>query len=265
MKLSYLYQSADDIKYPGVLLRFPICLLISAYLVMYGEPEGFFEFLVLPHFYTALFPSFGITLIVSEIIYISTKVLDHYFVWTNNWYYRILLQFLMCVIIPVLIVCFWAKEYFIDKGVVIDQTNYLKYDITVVVCFILLLNCYYLINYLIKVKFEQQKKKLSNYHQAEHMEVAVIYIEQKISMAINFEGKYSTWPKTLKESLDSLPASDYFLINRSEIIHRDCIESYVPGDSRTLVISLKSYLKVEREFIVSQRKVTAFKQWYHEL
>lgn len=267
MMFTYIYFNNGVVKYPGVLLRFPVCLLVANYLVMYGEPEGFFDFIFLPHYYTALFGSFVITLIVSEYIYICTKLLDFNYPWLKQWYRRVALQTAVCIFGPIVLVYFAAGYYFKINGVEIDQTNYLKYDIIVVVCFILLLNSYYLINYLLKVKFEKKKQRISNrhdQHSSDVNQIAIVYSERKGCIAITFDGKETVWTITLKEILVQLPSKDYFLINRGDVIHRSSIVGFEPAESRTLKLKLNVNVRRQQAFIVSQRKVSDFKVWYKE-
>lgn len=267
MKLSIFATGAKSIKYPGILLRFPLALFIGNYLVVYGEPETFLEFLTIPNYYYALFASVTITLIVSEIIYQATKSLDVYLPWLKNWYSRLLAQFCICVILPIAIVYFTIKKYFLCYGIVIDQTNYLKYDISLVVCLIVLINAYYLITYLLAVKLDQQKQRISSYYSSHDLakdKIAIVYTDNKISMVMTFEGKKIIKTETLKEIFDALPFGEYFAINRSEVVHRDCIVGFEPSISRTLKLSLLVTARQNHEYIVSQRKVAAFKKWYKE-
>lgn len=265
MKFYSLYRFDGVVKYPGVLLRFPMSLIIANYLVMYGEPEGFFEFFSLPHYYTALLGSFAITLVVSELIFIGTKILDYRYAWLQHWYRRVALQTVVCILTPIVLVYFAASYYFKLHGLDIDETNYLTYDITVVVCFILLLNSYYLINYLLKVKVERKKQRISNYHVQEFLDsdqAAVVYSDRKGCIAVSFNGAESVWTSSLKEVVSQLSSENYFLINRGDVVHRRNIIGYEPAESRTLKLTLRVETKRQQVFIVSQRRVADFKKWY---
>lgn len=267
MKFSFLSRQSAPVRYPGALFRFPIALIVAVFLVVYGEPETLLEFLQLPFFYDSLWGSLFITLVISEYIYICTKWLDFRYSWLGAFKKRIGIQFLICVIVPAALDYFLAGHYFGYHDKAVNMVEYLTYDFTVVVCFILLLNSYYLIVYLFKVRITEPKRKLPSLKPSASMTtsktVAVIFAKDKASFAYAFDGEKMVWDKTLKESLNYLDATNYFLINRSEIIHRDSIESYTPGDSRTLKVVLTIPLKEESEFLVSQRRVVAFKRWYN--
>lgn len=262
MKFSNLYPKGA-VHYPGVLLRFPAALIVANYLVVYGEPERQLELIKYPFYYSALLWSGVITVAISEFIYLITKVLDYQYSWKERLERRTGAQFLLGVLIPICMVYGAVAFYFYESNALENYTNYMKFDFPIVMCFVLFLNGYYLIVYLYKIKIV--RKKIPNRYEVKPITlttVAVIFSEDGAIFAYTFEGVKISWPETIDKSMQLLGANDYFLINRSQLVHVSSVVEYLPHYSRTLKLVLIAQLPNEKEFIVSQRRSVAFKNWY---
>lgn len=269
MPLLLLYNASGPVPYFKIQYRIFIALMVAHYLVVHGEPETIWQIFYMPYYYSGLLWSFTVTLIVGEFIYLGTKWLDLYVIWINHKIKRAILQGIVAGLLPIMLIYFLMAYYFLYFGGSNDFQQYLKFDFPIVVCFIIILNTYYFITYLLNFKFQEPKKNLSNdllkKPEPEMVEdMAVVYAQERICFALTFSNELITFPKTLNECLAILAPEDYFLINRSKIVHFASIEDYTIHDSRTLLITLKPYLNLDRKLIVSQRKIVEFKKWYCE-
>jgi len=266
MRFSTVYNYTKPIGYPGAFLRYPLALLVAHYLVVYGEPEKFYEFFYMPYYYPALLVSLLITIMVSEFIYWSTKTLDYYFSWLEDYPYRISSQIIIGVALPLVVVYWCAKYYFSVNGAQANLDEYWRYDYNLVACFIIMLNSYYLIFYVIRIKVEQSRERLPNMLKiplsSRDNDWAIIYAQKKSCVVIDFSGKSIFMEDSLENTIKGLLTDDYFMINRSDVIHYSCIEGYFPNTSRTLELAVNESIAKGRKFIVSQRKAVTFKRWY---
>jgi hypothetical protein len=264
----FLFKS--HIVYPSIYYRILFYLLSAHFIIAYGEPENLFELLKLPYYYFALMGSFVITMIISEYILAVTKYLDVVYLRFSEFNKRISLQIIWGVIATVLLTVVLATLYFLFRGRNIVTEGYFRYDFTVVVCFILFLNAFYLILGLMQNRRYQNKIRIPNKEKPKDdigrssLGIMAIYPTGRGFIAILKNGESIIWTKTLEQSLHELPKEEYFLINRSDIVSRAIIEGYKPGDSRRLKLILKEPLASGRAFIVSQRKVVEFKRWYRD-
>jgi hypothetical protein len=266
MKIYFLSRGKSPVHYPYVWLRFLFALPVAVFLIVYGEPESLWEFLHLPFFYDSLWGTYIITVIISEFIYVGTKWLDFEYGRVGLFKKRIALQFLVCVVLPAGVDYILAGHYFDVHERPANMVEFLVYDFTVVVCFILLLNAYYLIVFLYQLKTIAPKKRFRNQRPKEDLiapeTVAVIFADLKGNFTYDFKGQKASWNKTLKDTLTDLDSNVYFEINRSEIVHRASVIDHNPGGSRTLVLVMSIPLEKGVRFVVSQRRVAEFKRWY---
>jgi hypothetical protein len=264
----FLFKS--HIVYPSIYYRILFYLLFAHFIVAYGEPENFFELLKLPYYYVALMGSFVITMIISEYVLAVTKYLDVVYLRFSAFNKRLGLQIIWGIMATVILAVVLAALYFLFRGRNIVAEGYFRYDFTVVVCFILFLNAFYLILGLIQNRRYQYKTRIPNKEKPKDdagrsaLGIMAIYPTGRGFIAVLKNGELIIWTKTLEQSLNELPESEYFLINRSDIVSRSIIDGYKLGDSRRLKLILKEPLASGRVFIVSQRKAVEFKRWYKD-
>lgn len=260
-----MFPSKTEIIYPPIYWRLLFYLFAAHYIVSYGEPESVFELLKLPFYYLALIGSLIITLIIGEYILAVTKYLDRLYLRLSFLVKRIYNQALWGIISTVLLAVIMASLYFWFRGTDIVTAGYFRYDFTLVVGFILLLNTVYLIIGLVQYRHSQLKIRIPNKEKPKvntHEAIIAIYPVERGFVAILKSGESIIWTKTIEQSIQELPEEDYFLINRSDILHREIIAGYQPSDSRRLKLILKEPLAFGRPFFVSQRKVVGFKRWF---
>ena len=263
---TFSLSSGKKAIYPGLFIRLSICLIIAHFLVSFGENPNFFELLRLPYYYSALAGSFMITIVLSEFIYWMHLYLERYFSWRTKTKARILLQMVCGFISSTFLAVILAMIYFTLNHISIYAAGYFKYDFTVVICFIGLVNSYYVIVSLFDLKVLASRKnysnaKLSLTEQVKRETPAVIFSEGKHNYVLQHDGHKFNWDKTIKESIAYLPLQDYFLVKRSIILHRGIISHYRPGESNTLKLFMHAPF-AETNYYVSQRNAVAFKRWF---
>lgn len=255
------------ILYPPIYYRVLFYLFCAHFMVSYGEAEGLFELLSLPYYYPALMGSFLITVIIAEYILTITKYLDRMFPRFYGLGKRIVYQIFWGIFSTILVAITMAALYFWMRGTNIISAGYFRYDFTVVSGFIMFLNTLYLAIGLVQYRNLQFKTRIPNREKPKafadaNENIVAIYPVERGFVAILKSGESVIWSKTIEQTLKELPEEEYFLINRSDIIHKSIIAGYQPGDSRRLKLILKEPLTSRKVFMVSQRKVVAFKRWY---
>ncbi len=90
-------------------------------------------------------------------------------------------------------------------------------------------------------------------------EIALMYSEDGISFAINFEGKRYVLDSTLDHIHESLNPDRFFRISRKHIISIDQVERIHPYLNSRLKVELK--VANAQELIVSRERAKEFKHW----
>jgi len=265
-----MYPSKSNIAYPAIYYRAAVFLLAAHYVVAYGEPESFFTLLQLPYYYNAVLGSFIITMAAGEFVLLTTRHLDKIKPWAAGFNGRLWLQLVFGVLVTVILAVLLAAVYFYTRGENIVAAGYFKYDFTLVVCFVVFLNLIYLIIAQMHRQRQLAKLHLPGKYKPAAIKLAptavvAIYPVGQGYLAVLQNGESIIWGKTLEQSLNELPADDYFLINRSDIVSRAIIAGFELGNSRRLKLILTCSLPHNRGLVVSQRRVVAFKRWYKQV
>ena len=260
--------SNNQITYPSIYYRVLFYLLSAHFIVAYGEPESLFKLLKLSYYYFALTGSYIIALFTGEYIYNITKYLDRLYTQFTDFYKRVIYQVLWGIIVSLLLAVIMVAIYFWLIGRNIATEVYFRY--VFIFGFVFFLNALYLIIGLVQYQNHQVKIRMPNKEKRTdtigfHVDIVAIYPIARGFVAVLKSGESIIWTKTIGESLKELPANEYFLINRSDIISRYVIEGYEPSHSRRLKLILKAPLTSAREFYVSQRKAIEFKHWYNNM
>ena len=190
------------------------------------------------------------------------KIIDRVQLWVVNFNPKIKFLFFLGGVVATVVIILLAIGHFSFK----KSELYFKCDLAIILCLILLLNVFYLIltqgqsfNHHIKSRISN---KYRTQNSVEYVDLVAIYTLGQGYAAILKNGESVIWSKTLNQSLNELPSEEYFLINRSDIVNRSIIEGYQATESRRLKLILKKPLNNQKDFIVSQRKVVEFKNWY---
>lgn len=257
------FLPSGDHIYPRFIFRLACSICIGIFLVVFGE-ENLSEMLVNFGFYLSSLGSIFIAIVVSEFIIICNHYCDRNFPWRKAIRKRAMLQgavWFMSICLAVVL----ASVYFKLRNSSIHYAGYFKYDFTVVICLVVIVNAYYLILNLFYLKNSPLRRNYSNRHiivslLPEPETPAFIFSEGKGNLALQFNGERIQWTKTLKDTIEELDDNLYFLINRSEIIHRNTISGYTPFGTGLRLILKPAFSDLK--LYVAQRRLTDFKKWF---
>ncbi|WP_316831449.1 LytTR family transcriptional regulator DNA-binding domain-containing protein [Pedobacter aquatilis] len=251
--------------YPPFYLRLIVCLAVGHFFVAYGEEDSLLQMFKEPGYYLSLAGSFIIALIVGEFINCCNVYFERPYVPGYLSLRRMLLVAGVCIFLSVLLAIGLATVYFYLRNTSITLAGYFTYDFAVVICFVVMVNAYYLIANLLAMKQVYRRhlpnRKLPPVAADGPTAPAIIFSEGKGNMVMQFDGCRFGWTKTLAETIGELPADSYFMVNRSEIVHWAAISYYEAGESNTLrLIMIPAFLHLR--ITVAQRRVVDFKTWF---
>ena len=111
-------------------------------------------------------------------------------------------------------------------------------------------------------------RKLIVKHGARHFlldtsDIVYCYSNNKIAYIVDSSNKKYIGDKNLMHLEESLDPRQFFRINRTHIINFNFIRSFASYDKNKIKVELKLSEKDEAA-IVSQPRVTAFKQWLYQ-
>lgn len=265
------------------------------FMAIFGYDEGMFEILLEPNYWVALVFGFLIALFGLYLVFRVTKFLDKKYDWYDDTLIRVVSQVLFAWIMPCMIMFFAAAAYFAFFRTNILETDYLKLDFPVIVILMLVMNLYYLCQYLIwrnKQLKESMVLQLNAVNEQSSRSVLVVNGKSKsmpirtedIRQVFLLEGSSFIRTKDMKdyqeavltsESLKSieekLDPEQFFRVNRQMIIHIDSIDSFSPSKNQTLELFLNPTLfpgkrmemppEIKKLKIVSEDRVSSFKRW----
>ena len=95
-------------------------------------------------------------------------------------------------------------------------------------------------------------------------DIVLFYTEDKISYAVDRDGKKYICEKNLTELEELLTSGGFFRANRQYIVNAEYIRSYKTYDKVKLVIDL-SIPVTENLIVVSQETAPHFRRWMSEI
>lgn len=138
------------IRYRNFRFRAIIALIASTYILLHGHSfEVIARAFISPSFYLALAASYPITLLLVFIVHRLTMKLDERYDWRDNFQERVIWQFLLGILVPALLDIVLISAYSAIVGTSFSQSNFFLVDFPIIVSFIILLNMYYVIRYLL--------------------------------------------------------------------------------------------------------------------
>ncbi|KLT67017.1 hypothetical protein AB669_03615 [Pedobacter sp. BMA] len=202
---------------------------------------------------------------MSEFIHYTTYSVNEKLSWRQNFKARLLWQGVIYPLVHTVAAILLAEIYFLLLETSTRAQGYFVYDFPMVVCFLLIVNLYYVIADFAAIKMPR-RKKLPN-HKPPPLPLtgptvpAMFFSEGKANYVILFNGKYDGWGKSLRETIEELPPEFYFQINKGHIVHRELISHYEEHTSLRLIVYFYEPM-AKNPGIVVQRNVKDFKDWY---
>lgn len=102
-------------------------------------------------------------------------------------------------------------------------------------------------------------KEGSAYVQVPIATLAYIYSETSITFGITIDNKRYIIDETMDQVQSTLPYTDFFRINRGQIVHKSAIQKIEPYFNHRL--KLEVLHDRNQDFIVSRQKASNFKEW----
>lgn len=138
------------IRYNNLAFRIAGSLVVSIFITLFGTGSSFFIALKYPSFYLVVGLSFLVALLLTYCVHYITIQLDKYFDWRRKPFRRAGLQLLIGIILPVVLAYWIMMLYFrFVDGRDIHDSQYMLIDFPHMVYFIIILNLYYVIHYLV--------------------------------------------------------------------------------------------------------------------
>lgn len=281
-KINKLIKGVNS-PYRDFWVRLIVSFLAAHFILSHTTEYGFFEVIMVNGYTLSLIGSFIIASIIVYAVFKVTVILDKKVPYATNWKKRFTYQLLLGVLAisalaaGLALVLFWL----INEPQRIWR--YFNQDFAIILAFIIGINAYYYIRYLVKVirklifklyvllrRSRRQTIKSQVIETAEPLpaavkQIAVIYIEShRRYRKLHTDGTTAMWPTTLEETIKELEENKYFMINRQCIVDIDMIRCIKKYPSRRYLIILKSPLHgrlSEKILVVSQPNVAQFVRW----
>lgn len=138
------------IRYNNLAFRIVGSLVVSIFITLFGTDSSLFVALKYPSFYLVVGLSFLVALLLTYCVHYVTIRLDKNFDWQRKPYRRAGLQLSLGVFLPVVLAYYIMMLYFkYFDGRDIHDSQYMLIDFPHMVYFIIMLNLYYVIHYLV--------------------------------------------------------------------------------------------------------------------
>ncbi|MXN91140.1 hypothetical protein GR160_07840 [Flavobacterium sp. Sd200] len=262
------------VHYRNRKLRLIAAFTASFYILFHGRPFDIYRAFTSVSFYIAFAVSFGIGLLLVYAIHRATLWLDTRCSWRERPIERSLMQFTLGILAPAIIDLLLISIYFQALGQDVLNNGFLLIDYPVIVFFIILLNVYYLIHYLLlseshfptsqKTELTPIEKKQDSGQSNSRQGQFVLYYQREgkqVRAVINLGSHYllnTTINYIIHESDDRTLCQ----INRRMIINYEIIDTYQQGKNKTsLTIKIKpDYLNQMENLLHDSLQVTKDKK-----
>jgi hypothetical protein len=157
-----------------------------------------------PIFYIAFIVSFGVAMLLVTWVHYITISLDKQYSWLLFPVQRSFRQVVSGVIVPLFIDFALLSIYFYFLGSNIFENVFIKHDFPVIVCFVLLLNAYYLSFYLYKVGKSKQQTPI----QVENIDYNMVHVVDR-----DWNGNEMTKQLIVENELEKVTDSGIPMLN----------------------------------------------------
>lgn len=290
------------VYYDNKKLRVGTVIVVSLYMLIHGTKFDIYRAITSPGFYLAWGVSILITLLLVEFVHCITNRLDVNYGWRSKSKERIVAQFLFGLFLPAVADLLIISIYFGLQGQNIFDNRYFYIDYPVVLLFLVLLNLYYIIRYLLltnermvekelnkalaQIKDEQNCRRKderqrelnrilrfiidSNEYTPVITDILYIYRDEKRVVIVDNSGEEFPGNTTLSNLKEFLHGTHFVRINRSIILNLDTVESYKKGEKRnTLVFKFsKQYTALFKEkgldhFTVTKENISDVELYFY--
>lgn len=138
------------IRYRNIRFRIIITLIASVYILLHGHtPDVIGRAFFNPSFYLALLISYPLTLFLVYVVHRATLRLDRMFDWRRQPVKRAIWQTALGIVLPAALDLGFISIYAGIIGENFDRSKFLLVDFPIIVAFVVLINAYYVIRYLL--------------------------------------------------------------------------------------------------------------------
>jgi len=285
------------VRYNDRYFRIALAFIASHIIVMYNEPDTFFEAVFTRSYWIGFAGSFVIAILLTTYIHFVTVRLDKTLDWKHHTLLRLFRQSVFGFFIPALAAFLLAAGFFAYYRYNILETSYLSEDYTIILLMLLVLNVYYfgINSYLLRDSRDPEivkgYKEETGTLASTAREVLIVdtptrSIPVKLETAayffilggsvfmrttempsINDSYRLDIPLKTLEGMLDKRL---FFRINRQMIVNFNACKFYRPGRNKTLELYPEPVLypsgakipsEHQRLHIISEDRVAPFKLW----
>ncbi|PTX09448.1 LytTR family transcriptional regulator DNA-binding domain-containing protein [Sphingobacterium faecium] len=267
--------------------RLVIVLAASVYITELGSVDALTTRLRTLDFYKEYVATVLISLSVVELVNFVNNRLEKKVTWHGHVLYRLLLQVLFGLFLPLVLVFIMAAIYFYSYDVDIMRTDYLYYGFPFVVVLILMLNVIFIMTpyCLLGIQFlkgnhapvpvaqisEEIVEDLNTELRIKVQDgISVLFLRpDQIAATYIIDGRVIIRSKEEKEFLTDLTMDElekeylkndtFFRLNRQLITSRTSCRAYKPLEYGKIEVELLMPIPVNA--VVSQLKAKAFKEW----
>lgn len=269
-----------------------IALLASLFIVLWGRPWDPIKALTSPGFYIALTTSFFIALLLVYFVHRTTLVLDTKVDWQERPWQRTYLQVGFGILLPVLVDLGLMFVFITLAGKKANWEKFILVDFIVVISFIVLLNAYYVIHYLVNVLREEKAKVNIVEEDTEDRQASILtinyngafaqlnvvtdvlycYRSAKTVKVFTVAGHEYQVKDTIANLQERFKDEKLFQINPSVIINLHAVKGYQAGTKRdTLQVLFKPqhYTVIKNQdsdlFRITKDHIVSFKEHFEEV
>lgn len=250
-----------------LLLRLLVTLVVSHLIVVHDARETWMELFTNKYYYLSLLYSMIIAFLLIECVYRVTNYLNNSLGFNlskgrlkSQFYFGFVGTGMLAFVLAALL--FWLN------GQNIFKSNYFEKLYASILLFIFTVNVFYILyryyGFMPKTRYQVLKLDQCELGRETSNLPALIYLENRLCVAIDFKGVKSYLSHSIEESMRLLNPENYFQINRKVIVRRNAVLTVNPFGTRQLkiVLSIDSRNVPQKvDLIVSKRKIVIFKQW----
>lgn len=286
-------ENVEIVSYNDFPVRITGALLAALLIVSFDEPENWYDLLRLPAFYPAVFASTIMAFIIIETVFRINRWLDRVLVWFTKPARRLLLQLLLCVLLPITISVLLATLYYGWYNYSLNETVYFDKHFMPIVIMVISANLYYALQFTVRLLIHLLSNKSlptpttsvstaitpiavpNIFHEdlptvAPHnslimpnglsLEAIDLVFSLNRNIWVLHDGEKTSWLNTIQKTMLALPADQYFLANKSCIVKRsNILAAYYYGQRRIL---LHLHTNKLAAIYIGRNHKTKFIAWY---
>jgi hypothetical protein len=245
-------------------------LLLAHFFIALGRDDAFWGLFLMPAYYQDLAFVSIIVYMVSQVILLIWKKLDHRHAWRSNFKKRLVYQLLAGVMLPTLLSFLLVYGY---MGLIlkqaIAQTTYFYYELPVSMLIILMLNLILGLQYALREKSDSpllppaptplMVQSGNTQLLIDPGQILLAEKDESLCFVYTQNKKRYTYPHSLDLLSQQLPSGNFFRTNRQTVTHRSNCLSFETERSGKLILTL--HYPSPKTIAISQKKAKEFKSW----